>query len=127
MEGFDSTTSFGYETSKRYDALETRGDEAHAGVRVDGIELSQNMVDRMREKPGGESRPGTSHKTGCSFSKCRVPTAPRRPGWQYVEAERVAVDEVTLGSRARLRPVGHNFPLGAPCASSGHPRTYAGH
>ena len=26
-----------------------------AGVRVDGIEQSQHMVDRMREKPGGES------------------------------------------------------------------------
>ncbi|MFE3654375.1 hypothetical protein ACFXO2_42545 [Streptomyces sp. NPDC059152] len=25
-----------------------------AGVRVDGIELSQDMVDRMREKPGGD-------------------------------------------------------------------------
>ena len=24
-----------------------------AGVRVDGIELSHHMVDRMREKPGG--------------------------------------------------------------------------
>ena len=27
---------------------------AEAGVRVDGIELSQDMVDRMREKPGGD-------------------------------------------------------------------------
>jgi SAM-dependent methyltransferase len=26
-----------------------------AGVRVDGIELSQDMVDRMREKPGGDA------------------------------------------------------------------------
>ncbi len=26
-----------------------------AGVRVDGIELSQDMVDRMREKPGGNA------------------------------------------------------------------------
>jgi hypothetical protein len=25
-----------------------------AGVRMDGIELSQHMVDRMREKPGGD-------------------------------------------------------------------------
>jgi hypothetical protein len=27
MEGFDPKTSFGYETSMRYDVLETRGDE----------------------------------------------------------------------------------------------------
>jgi SAM-dependent methyltransferase len=69
--------------SKRFDAEETRGDEedtvaflarlagqraalefavgtgrialplTRAGVRVDGIELSQDMVDRMREKPDG--------------------------------------------------------------------------
>ena len=83
MEGFDPKTSFGYETSTRYD-LELRGDEEetvvflarlagddralelavgtgrialplmHAGVRVDGIELSKHMVDRMREKPDGD-------------------------------------------------------------------------
>ncbi len=83
MEGFDPATSFGERTSKRYDATDTRGDEAEtvaflarlagggdalefavgtgrialplqaAGVRVDGIELSRHMVDRMREKPGG--------------------------------------------------------------------------
>lgn len=84
MEGFDPRTSFGYEVSKRYDAVDTRGDEEEtvaflarlagqrdalefavgtgriavplmrAGVRVDGIELSQDMVDRMREKPCGD-------------------------------------------------------------------------
>ena len=81
MEGFDP--AFSYEESKRYDAVDTRGDEdetvaflaalagkgaalefavgtgrialplRRAGVRVDGIELSSHMVDRMREKPGG--------------------------------------------------------------------------
>jgi hypothetical protein len=85
MEGFDPATSFGYEVSKRYDAEDARGDEEEtvaflarlagqrdalefavgtgrialplmaAGVRVDGIELSQDMVDRMREKPDGEA------------------------------------------------------------------------
>jgi SAM-dependent methyltransferase len=84
MEGFDPRTSFGSEVSKRYDAG-LRGDEeetvaflarlagdrdalefavgtgrialplARAGVRVDGIEQSQAMVDRMREKPGGNA------------------------------------------------------------------------
>jgi SAM-dependent methyltransferase len=84
MKGFDPQTSFGYEVSKRYDATETRGDEeetvaflaglagsadalelaigtgrialplTRAGVRVDGIELSRDMVDRLREKPGGD-------------------------------------------------------------------------
>ena len=84
MEGFDPRTSFGYEVSERYDG-EGRGDEAEtvaflarlagqadalefavgtgrialplraAGVRVDGIELSPDMVDRMREKPGGDA------------------------------------------------------------------------
>ena len=84
MRDFDPATSFGYEVSKRYDDEETRGDEeetvaflarlagqrdalelavgtgrialplTRAGVRVDGIELSQDMVDRMREKPDGD-------------------------------------------------------------------------
>ena len=84
MEDFDPRTSFGYDVSKRYDAEETRGDEEDtvaflarlagrrdalefavgtgrialplmkAGVRVDGIELSQDMVDRMREKLDGD-------------------------------------------------------------------------
>jgi SAM-dependent methyltransferase len=84
VEGFDPKTSFGYESSKRYVASEARGDEEatvsflarlagqrdalefaigtgrvalpliRAGVRVDGIEQSQHMVGRMREKPAGE-------------------------------------------------------------------------
>ncbi|HEY6279466.1 MAG TPA: class I SAM-dependent methyltransferase [Streptosporangiaceae bacterium] len=84
MEGFDPRTSFGYDESKRYDAVDTRGDEQEtvaflarlagqrdalefavgtgrialpltgAGVRVDGMEMSRDMVDRMREKPGGD-------------------------------------------------------------------------
>jgi SAM-dependent methyltransferase len=83
MEGFDPKTSFGHDVSLRYDDEDTRGDEdetvaflarlaggrealelavgtgrialplTRAGVRVDGIEMSQHMVDRMREKPGG--------------------------------------------------------------------------
>jgi SAM-dependent methyltransferase len=83
MDGFDPSTSFGLDVSKRYDDEDGRGDEqetvaflaklaggrdalefavgtgrialplSHAGTRVDGIELSQDMVDRMREKPGG--------------------------------------------------------------------------
>ena len=84
MEGFDPRTSFGDQTSRDYDAVSMRGDEEEtvaflaglasasealelavgtgrialplraAGVRVVGIELSQDMVDRMREKPGGD-------------------------------------------------------------------------
>ena len=84
MKGFDPATSFGYEESKRYDAVEVRGDEqetvaflarladernalefavgtgrialplTRAGLRVDGIELSPDMVDRLRGKPGGD-------------------------------------------------------------------------
>ena len=84
MEGFDPRDSFGYEVSQRYDT-HPRGDEQEtvaclarlaaggdalefavgtgrialplreAGVTVDGIELSQAMVDRMREKPGGNA------------------------------------------------------------------------
>jgi SAM-dependent methyltransferase len=83
MEGFDPRTSFGPEVSKRYDQG-LRGDEEETvaflsrlargrdalefavgtgrialplmetGLRVDGIELSRDMVDRMREKPGGD-------------------------------------------------------------------------
>ena len=85
MEGFDPRTSFGLEESKRYDTVDTRGDEeetvaflarragqgdalefavgtgrialplTRAGVRVDGIELSSDMVDRLREKPDGNN------------------------------------------------------------------------
>ena len=84
MQGFDPRTSFGPDESMRYDAEDTRGDEDQtvaflarlagqqealelavgtgrialpmmgAGVPVDGIELSRHMVDRMREKPGGD-------------------------------------------------------------------------
>lgn len=84
MKGFDPRTSFGCETSRNYDAADTRGDEEETvtflaglasggdalefavgtgrialplrgtGIRVDGIELSQHMIDRMREKPGGD-------------------------------------------------------------------------
>jgi len=84
MEGFDPATSFGEEVSRRYDddargdeeetvaflaklagggdALELAAGTgrialplaAAVGGRVDGIELSRNMVDRLREKPGGD-------------------------------------------------------------------------
>ena len=168
MEGFDPATSFGYEVSKRYDE-DPRGDEEEtvaflaglagegdalefavgtgrialplmtAGVRVDGIELSQDMVDRMREKPDGEavqvtmgdmSRVTTGRTYGLVYLvfntignlltqddqvrcfenaarhladdgvfllECRVPTAPARPGHQYVDVERLELDQVGLG------------------------------
>jgi SAM-dependent methyltransferase len=106
MKGFDPRTSFGDETSRDYDAVSTRGDEDEtvgflaglagggaalelavgtgrialplraAGVRVDGIELSRHMVDRMRDKPGGDqvevtmgdmSRVGTGHTYGLVY------------------------------------------------------------
>jgi SAM-dependent methyltransferase len=106
MEDFDPRTSFGYEVSKRYDTADTRGDEdqtvaflaglaghapalefavgtgrialplARTGVRVDGIEQSQDMVDRMREKHAGDtiavtigdmSRVTTGRKYGLVF------------------------------------------------------------
>jgi SAM-dependent methyltransferase len=83
MDGFDPATSFGPEVARRYDDS-PRGDEAETvalltelagdgralelaigtgrialplaacGVRVDGIELSPDMVDRLRAKPGGD-------------------------------------------------------------------------
>ncbi len=82
MEGFDPATSFGADVASRYDKY-LRGDEAETvdflaglagtgpalefaigtgrvalplsqrGIRVEGIELSPDMVARMREKPGG--------------------------------------------------------------------------
>jgi SAM-dependent methyltransferase len=168
MEGFDPRTSFGYDVSKRYDAVDTRGDEEQtvaflaqlagqrdalefavgtgrialplmaAGVRVDGIELSTHMVDRMREKPDGNnievtmgdmSRDTTGRTYGLVYLvyntignlltqddqvrcfenaarhlsddgvfvlECRVPTAPSRPGHQFVDAESVGIDHVVL-------------------------------
>ncbi len=84
MDGFDPTTSFGPDVARRYDD-DLRGDEAETvdflgqlarggtalefamgtgrialplserGIRVDGIELSQDMIARLREKPGGDA------------------------------------------------------------------------
>jgi SAM-dependent methyltransferase len=84
VDGFDPAHSFGPDVAARYDD-ESRGDEketvdflselsgdgtvlelaigtgrialplAERGVRVDGIELSEAMVARMREKPGGDA------------------------------------------------------------------------
>ncbi len=85
MQGYNPMTSFGHDESMRYDAEDTRGDEEQtvaflarfagqrealefavgtgrialpltaAGVPVDGIEMSQHMIERMREKPSGEA------------------------------------------------------------------------
>jgi SAM-dependent methyltransferase len=168
MEGFDPRTSFGYEVSKRYDAVDTRGDEeetvaflarlagqhdvlefavgtgrialplTRAGVRVDGIELSRDMVDRMREKPEGNTidvtigdmSRATTGRTyalvylvyntignlltqddrvrcfqnaarhladdGVFVVECRIPRAPARSGYQYVDAEHIAAGHVVL-------------------------------
>jgi hypothetical protein len=167
MEGFDPAMSFGYEVSRRYDA-DTRGDEEEtvaflarlagerdalefavgtgrialplmaAGVRVDGIEMSTHMVDRMREKPDGSSVEVTMGDmsgvaTGRTYGlvylvfntignlltqddqvrcfenaahhlsddgvfvvECRVPTAPSRPGRQFVDAQHIGLDHVVL-------------------------------
>src|SRR6266704_2405353 len=174
MEGFDPRTSFGYDESKRYDAVDTRGDEEQtvtflaqlagerdalefavgtgrialpllkAGVRVDGIELSQDMVDRMREKPDGNnvkvtmgdmSRVTTGRTYGLVYLvyntignlltqddqvrcfqnaahhltddgvfvlECRVPTAPSRPGHQYVDAEHIGANHVRIGAEGLI-------------------------
>jgi SAM-dependent methyltransferase len=106
MERFDPRTSFGHDESMRYDDEDTRGDEEQtvaflarlagqqdalelavgtgrvalpltgAGVPVDGIEMSRHMVDRMREKPGGDevkvtigdmSRVGTGRTYGLVY------------------------------------------------------------
>jgi hypothetical protein len=168
MKGFDPTTSFGYETSKRYVVSEERGDEeetiaylanhaggrdalefaigsgrialplTRAGVRVDGIEQSRHMIDRLREKPGGdgvqvvlgdmaavdmqrtyglvylvyntignlvtqeeqircfENAARHLDDEGVFVLERRVPTAPTRSAHQFVDAERVAADRVTL-------------------------------
>lgn len=82
MDGFDPAKSFGADVAGRYDdhprgdedetvaflAAEARGGPAlefaigtgrialplsEKGIRVDGIELSENMVTRLRQKPGG--------------------------------------------------------------------------
>lgn len=85
MRAFEPRHSFGPEVAARYDDDQSRGDEQAAaeflagcagagralefaigtgrialpltamGVPVDGIELSPAMVDRLREKPGGEA------------------------------------------------------------------------
>jgi SAM-dependent methyltransferase len=161
-------TSFGHTESLRYDDEDTRGDEeqtvaflarlaggrealefavgtgrialplAAAGVAVDGIEMSPHMVERLREKPGGDaitvtvgdmSRISTwrtyglvylvyntignlltqddqvrcfenaaRHLTddGVFVLECQVPTAPSRPGHQFVDPEIIGVNHVVL-------------------------------
>jgi SAM-dependent methyltransferase len=168
MEGFDPRTSFGPEISKRYDAEDTRGDEEQTvaflarlaegrealefavgtgrialplmrtGVRVDGIELSPDMVERLREKPDGDNvdvtmgdmaRVTTGRTYGLVYLvyntignildqddqvrcfenaarhlsddgvfvlECLIPTAPARPGHQFVDAEHIGLDHVRL-------------------------------
>ncbi len=106
MHGYQPMTSFGHQESMRYDAEDTRGDEeqtveflarlagqrdalelavgtgrialplAASGVSVDGIEMSPHMLERMREKPGGDgvdvimgdmSRVGTGRTYGLVY------------------------------------------------------------
>lgn len=85
MDGYHATTSFDHEASLRYDAEDTRGDEkqtveflatlaadgpalefaigtgrialplSQRGVPVDGIELSEHMIERLREKAGSDA------------------------------------------------------------------------
>ena len=84
MQGYDPRMAFDDKVSRRYDTEDLRGDEEEtaaflaklaeggdalefaigtgrialplmqAGVRVDGIELSPDMLARLREKPGGD-------------------------------------------------------------------------
>ena len=175
MKGFDPRASFGFEESQRYDATGTRGDEEETvaflarlarqrdalelavgtgrialplirtGLRVDGIEQSRHMVDRLREKPDGNrvevvagdmSRVTTGRRYGLVYLvyntignlltqddqvrcfqnaarhldpggafvlECRVPSAPARPGHQFVDAEVVAGQPRRAG-RLPVRP-----------------------
>lgn len=168
MQGYDPMTSFGQEESLRYDAEDSRGDEeqtvaflarlagqhealefavgtgrialplAATGVAVDGIEMSPHMVDRMREKPGGDAITVTTGdmsrvRTGRTYGlvylvyntignlltqddqvrcfenaarhltdagvfvlECQVPTAPSRPGHQFVDPEIIGIDHVVF-------------------------------
>lgn len=84
MKGYDPMDSFDARAAELYDETDVRGDEAatvallaelarggpalelavgtgrialplaEQGIRVDGIEMSEHMVARLREKPGGE-------------------------------------------------------------------------
>ncbi|MEU5189571.1 class I SAM-dependent methyltransferase [Streptomyces klenkii] len=168
MKGFDPRASFGYEVSRQYDddprgdeaetvdflarlagrqrsALEFAVGTGRialplmrAGVRVDGIELSQDMVDRMREKPGGdqvdvtmgdmsrittdrtyglvylvfntignlltqedqvrcfENAAGHLTDDGVFVLECRIPTAPSRPGHQYLDTMQIGLEHVDV-------------------------------
>ncbi len=111
---------------------------AATGVTVDGIEMSPHMVERMREKPGGDAITVTTGdmsrvRTGRTYGlvylvyntignlltqddqvrcfenaarhlsddgvfvlECQVPTAPSRPGHQFVDPEIIGVDHVVF-------------------------------
>ena len=141
MEGFDPRTSFGSDASKRYDAEDTRGDEDEtvaflarlaggrdalelavgtgrialpltaAGVRVDGIELSQHMVDRMREKPGGND----VEVTMGDMSRVDAPDAPT--GWSTWSTTRSATCSRRTTRSAASRTPRATWPTTA-CSSS---------
>jgi SAM-dependent methyltransferase len=100
VKGFDPATSFGPDVSRRYDD-HLRGDEAETvdflaglagagpalelaigtgrvaiplaqrGIRVEGIELSPDMVARLRDKPGGE-------KLDVTMGDMAIASAPRQ-------------------------------------------------
>ena len=83
MDDYEPVMSFGTEAAERYDAISRRGDEeetveflaglagagpalelaigtgrialplAGRGIRVDGVDISEAMVERLRAKPGG--------------------------------------------------------------------------
>ena len=67
MDGFDPKTTFGYETSTALPLL-------RAGVPVDGIEQSQHMVNRMREKL-------TTTRSAWSSATCPVSAPDAGTGW----------------------------------------------
>jgi SAM-dependent methyltransferase len=169
VQGFDPRTSFGADVAATYDEDEVRGDEsetvafladvagdgpalelaigtgriglplAATGIRVDGIDLSPDMVQRLRAKPGGDQLavtmgdfasvdvPGSYRLIYVVFNtffnllaqddqvRCFENVAEHLTddgvfvieagtpwklfgldGWQYVRAERIRADQVTL-------------------------------
>ena len=119
MKGFDPKASFGYETSKRYDAVETRGDEeetvcylARLAAQYDALEfaigtgrialpyLVYNTIGNLLTQDSQVRcfQNAARHLTddGAFVLECRVPTAPAQPGHQFVNAEQVAANAVAL-------------------------------
>jgi len=106
MRAFDPTTSFGHDESMRYDTVDRTYGLVYLVYNTIGNLLTQDDQVRCFENAAPHLTDG-----GVFVLECRVPTAPSRPGHQFVDAEVVGVDHVVLDV-CRYDPVSQVFDCG---------------